>query len=195
MIRTRCVTGKCPECGEVYYALKTGMIVATGCVHAWKLGPKAESAVSLCSICDGMIITDPSGQLVYWMNCTCFRDEKGSYDLETKQLHTLGLQPLAAEIAHIKSYLKKNLEINKGVAGAMAVMLKGMSLDKISDEMTIHPLPAKSYRCEMFMVCPKASAVKKSCKSKNESRDCPYFAQGEEQKPETPKTEAEEKVE
>lgn len=109
-LRTICHMAKCSTCGKTYFFLQSsGAIVQTTCDCAWKQGPQAEIKTSTCPICDGAIITDPSGQVRYWMLCRCFRDGKGEYACNNPSLEKLGLAAVGAEFVYTQSYEKEIL--------------------------------------------------------------------------------------
>jgi len=110
-IKTLCEIGVCSVCGKQYAKLKSGLIVAANCEHAWRLGDKAETVTIACEICRQPIIMDPSGQVVYMHMCKCLRGPSGFFESQNVGLNAINLQCIGMEFAYIRSQNRQALDL------------------------------------------------------------------------------------
>jgi hypothetical protein len=189
-----CEKPKCPVCGKDYYILHSGMIVAGGCEHIFKQGQMAEKSVTNCEICGGTMIFDPSGQIVYWMDCTCLRDEHGKFANTSQALRAMNADAIGVEFVYLQSQAKRTLELNNvSLIGQTRMMQEILQVK--SDQAAIYAElanarvdiaaiksmfanltpkiePGEDFRCPMFLKCPKANATTKRCRDKDDSNIC-----------------------
>jgi len=169
--KTICDVGKCPTCGKQYLTLKaSGLIVMAACEHAWKLGPKAETKDQVCEICDQDMIFDATGQVCYATRCTCYRDDNGNFACDNPEVRDPQLMALGAEIVYLRSQLRQVLVLQKAQMMVMQMMTTEERPAAHSAQQGV--LPARDFRCPLFLNCEKASGQKKACKDEKLSLEC-----------------------
>ena len=176
-IRTLCDTANCKECGKPFYMLRGGLVVAAECAHAWVGKEAAKISERECEICGGTMICDESGQVVYWMDCSCFRDQKGMFANDSQALAAMNLHGVGAEFCYVRSQAKRALELQAlTLLGLKAAVDEMHKLEDMFKGIEPRIAPAEDFRCDCFLICPKANSSTKRCKDAVESKACPIHA-------------------